>query len=257
MPIPAFMADLPALLAPLNFPPCRFYYINALAIIDNVSMVYKRLSHAAMRAGRNPEDIRLVAVSKTVEAERLREAVETGQRIFGESRVQEAAEKIAELAGLNIEWHMIGHLQKNKAKKAVELFEMIQSVDSLELMSLLNGYAAASGKVQRALIEVNMAGEASKHGVPEAEVDALLKKAEGMNNLRIEGLMGIPPYFEDSEGSRPYYKKLRGLSERYKLRELSMGMTHDFEVAIEEGATMVRVGTAIFGERPRRPEVLK
>lgn len=233
----------------MNFPPCRFYYINALAIIDNVSGVYKRMSHAAMRAGRDPAGVRLIAVSKTVDAGRLREAFDAGQRIFGESRLQEAMEKADELKGLNIEWHMIGHLQKNKARKAVGLFEVIHSVDSAELAGLIDKYAFEAGKTQRGLIEVSLAGEETKHGVGEADIEGLLRTAEGLRNIRIEGLMTIPPYFENPEGSRPYYRRLRELVDKFGLREASMGMTHDFEVAIEEGATMVRVGTAIFGER--------
>lgn len=229
----------------------RFYYITALPIIEEVCNVYRRMSHAAMRAGREPEGATLVAVSKGFGSDAVKEAYDAGLRAFGESRVQEAADKIAALRGLNIQWHLIGHLQKNKAKRAVELFDLIHSVDSVELMELLNKYAAASDKVQRALIEVSIAGEETKHGVGEEDIVGLLNAARNMKNLKIEGLMTIPPYFEDPEGSRPYYKRLKALADKYSLGEASMGMTNDFEVAMEEGATIVRVGTAIFGPRTR------
>lgn len=220
-----------------------------MPVLENVSLIYKRMSHAAMRAGRGPEEVVLVAVTKTVEAGKIREAVEAGLRVFGESRVQEAAGKAAELEGLNIKWHMVGHLQKNKAAAAVEIFDLIHSLDSVGLAGLLDRHAGRRGKLQRALIQVNLASEESKHGVGEDEVKGLLKAAEGMENLRIEGLMTIPPFFDDPEEARPFYRRLKALADRYGLRELSMGMTNDFEVAIEEGATMVRIGTAVFGER--------
>lgn len=202
-----------------------------------------------MRAGRSPEEIRLVAVSKTVDAALVREAVEAGQRVFGESRVQEALAKAGELAGRGIEWHMVGHLQKNKAKAAVGLFEMIHSVDSVELLRLIDKYAAQAGKRQRVLLEVNLSGEESKHGASESSLPALVNESTGLENVLVEGLMTIPPYSEEPEHSRPYFRRLRELAGRFGLKDLSMGMTNDFEVAIEEGATLVRIGTAIFGER--------
>jgi hypothetical protein len=223
-----------------------------LSLLEDVSGIYKRMSHAAMRAGRDPGEVRLVAVTKTVGPGMIKEAYDLGLRAFGESRVQEAEGKIEALKGLAAEWHLIGHLQRNKAKKAVALFDLIHSVDSVELMAILNKNAAESGKIQRVLIQVNIAGERQKHGVGEAETDNLVSEAAGMKNIRVEGLMTIPPYTEDPEGSRPYYRRLRELVDKNGLREASMGMTHDFEVAIEEGATLVRVGTAIFGERRKR-----
>ncbi|MDP2168100.1 MAG: YggS family pyridoxal phosphate-dependent enzyme [Thermodesulfovibrionales bacterium] len=220
-------------------------------LIENISGIYKRLSHAAMRAGRNPGDVLLIAVSKGVSVELMREAAEAGLRVFGESRVQEAVKKAAELetASSGIRWHMIGHLQKNKAGAAVGLFELIHSLDSVELASLINRHASGKGKVQRVLMEVNLSGERSKHGIGKDEIGSLIKAAAKMENISVEGLMTIPPYSDDPEASRPYYKELKELADGYGLRELSMGMTGDFEVAVEEGATMVRVGTAIFGER--------
>jgi pyridoxal phosphate enzyme (YggS family) len=226
-----------------------------LSVLDNVSLIYKRMSHAAMRAGRNPEEVMLVAVTKTVDATRIREAVDAGVRVFGESKVQEAARKIEELreaeglAGLNIIWHMVGHLQKNKAGAAVEVFDLIHSLDSVELAELLDRHAARRGKLQRALIQVKLSEEESKYGVGEEEVASLLRATEAMENLKVEGLMTIPPFFDDPERARPFYRRLKALAGEHGLRELSMGMTNDFETAIEEGATMVRIGTAIFGER--------
>jgi pyridoxal phosphate enzyme (YggS family) len=217
---------------------------------DNAEAVLRRIALAADRAGREPARVQLVAVSKTVAAGYIREAHEAGLRVFGESRVQEAQDKVLELQGLGIEWHMIGHLQKNKAKVAVGIFELIHSVDSAELMEALDRHAAALDKVQRVLIQVKLAPEdVSKHGAPEGDLDALIRRAEGLGNVRVEGLMTIPPFYDDPERGRPLYGRLRELGGEYGLNELSMGMTGDFEMAIEEGATMVRVGSAIFGER--------
>ncbi len=212
--------------------------------------ILERMGQAAVRAGRDPRDVRLIAVSKGVGAGRIREAAGAGLRVFGESRVQEAASKARELGDLNIEWHMVGHLQKNKARAAVEIFELIHSVDSISLLELLERHSGACGKHQRVLVQVKLEPEDTKSGIAEDKLEGLLAAAEGMKNLRVEGLMTIPPFFEDPERSRPFYRRLRRLAERYCLDELSMGMTGDFEIAIEEGATMVRVGTAIFGERP-------
>jgi pyridoxal phosphate enzyme (YggS family) len=223
-----------------------------LQVIESVSDIYRRMSHAAMRAGREPDEVRLVAVSKTVGARLMREAVEAGLRVFGESKVQEAQKKAAELAGLNIEWHMVGHLQRNKARAAVEIFELIHSVDSLELLQVLDREAARRGKVQRGLLQLNLSGEQSKSGIGAGELDGLLEAASAMENVIIEGLMTIPPFFDEPEKSRPFFRELKALADRSGLHEVSMGMTNDFEVAIEEGATLVRVGTAIFGERDYR-----
>lgn len=238
----------------MNFTRIRYYYISVLAeagLIKNISGIYKRLSHAAMRAGRNPGDVLLVAVSKGIGVGLITDALDAGLRVFGESRVQEAVKKAKglETASSGIKWHMIGHLQKNKAGAAVGLFELIHSLDSVELASLINRHASGKGKVQRVFIEVNLSGGRSKHGIGKDEIGNLIKATDKMENISVEGLMTIPPYSDDPEAPRPYFRELKHLADEYGLRELSMGMTNDFEVAVEEGATMVRVGTAIFGER--------
>ncbi len=238
-------------------------------LIENASTIFKKMSHAAMRAGRSPESVKLIAVTKTVGIETIKEAIDAGLRIFGENRVQEARGKAESLKlkvippapPLNkggtiggVEWHLIGHLQKNKAKYAVQLFDLIHTVDSIELAEELSRQAEKTRKIQRILVQVKLSEEETKHGVSEMDLLPLLKKIESLVNLKLEGLMTIPPYFEDAEEVRPYFKKLRELRDKaekegFKLPELSMGMSNDFEAAIEEGATMVRIGTAIFGER--------
>jgi len=226
-------------------------------LLENTSKIFKKASHAAMRAGRNPGDIKIIAVTKTVSVEMIKEAVNVGLRMFGENRIQEAEKKITneELRIANsIEWHLIGHLQKNKAKYAVRLFDMIQTVDSIDLAGELNRLAEKAGKVQRVLVQVKLSEEESKHGVHENELRPLLDRVTGLGNLKLEGLMTIPPFFDDPQQTRPYFRRLRGIRDNmekagFKLPELSMGMSNDFEVAIEEGATMVRIGSAIFGER--------
>ncbi len=221
-------------------------------VADIASDIIRRIGLAAERAGREPSEVRLIAVTKTVAPETIKEALGAGLRTFGENRVQEALAKARELQGLGIEWHLIGHLQKNKAKAAVGIFEMIHSVDSIGLMEFLDSHARRLGKVQRVLIQVKLAPEdILKHGTGEKEVKGLLGAADGMKNLRVEGLMTIPPFFDDPERARPYFKVLKTLADEYGLKELSMGMTGDFEVAVEEGATMVRIGSAIFGERTK------
>ncbi len=226
--------------------------------IKNASLILKKMSHAAMRAGRSPDAVRLVAVTKTVDAETIKEAVDAGLRCFGENRVQEAREKISNLksqiSNSRIEWHLIGHLQKNKSKYAVQLFDLIHTVDSIDLAEELNRQAEKAGKIQRILVQVKLSEEETKHGVSEKELMPLLEKIKGLRNLKLEGLMTMPPYFEDAEKARPYFKRLREIRDEaercgFKLPELSMGMSDDFEVAIEEGSTMVRIGTAIFGGR--------
>jgi len=207
------------------------------------------MSHAAMRAGRAPDAARLVAVSKTVGTELVQEAVDAGLRVFGESKVQEAREKIEALAGQGLEWHLIGHLQSNKAKAAVGLFDLIHSVDSVSLLEAIDRHAREMGKVQRVLLQVKLSEEESKHGASERELREMAEAAMGLASVRVEGLMTIPPFFDDPEGARPYFRRLQELNGPYGFAELSMGMTGDFEVAIEEGATLVRIGTAIFGER--------
>ncbi|MEW6162323.1 MAG: YggS family pyridoxal phosphate-dependent enzyme [Nitrospirota bacterium] len=228
------------------------------ALFENIKAVYRRISHAAMRAGRNPEDVKLVAVTKTVDIKRIREAIDYGLRVFGESRVQEAKEKISNLksqiSNSKIEWHLVGHLQRNKAKIAVQLFDLIHSLDSMGLADELDKHAERAGKIQKVLVQVKLSEEETKHGVPREDLMDLIEAVAEMKNLRLEGLMTMPPFFDDPEMARPYFRELRELRDKmvssgYELPELSMGMTNDFEVAIEEGATMVRIGTGIFGER--------
>jgi pyridoxal phosphate enzyme (YggS family) len=227
-----------------------------MPIADNVKTVTDRITSAAKRSGRDLPSVKLVVVSKTVGVDRISEAVAAGALILGENRVQEAKEKIEKLGPI-ASWHLIGHLQTNKAKYAVKLFYLIHSVDSLELAKEIDKQAAKIGKVQDVLIEVSIAGEASKAGVASENAVALIKGAAKLKNISIKGLMTMPPFSDRPEDSRPYFKKLRELSESVarenipsvSMKELSMGMSGDFEVAIEEGATMVRVGTAIFGDR--------
>ncbi len=222
-------------------------------IKENLLRIGERIEKAAQRAGRDPAEIKLVAVSKTVEAARIKEAIEAGVSILGENYVQEAQKKIEKI-GRSVSWHFIGHLQSNKAKYAVRLFDMIHSVDSLSLAQELNRRAEQIGRVMKVLIEVNLSGEVTKFGADEERAFGLAKELVRLKNLSLEGLMTMPPYFESPELSRPYYVRLRNLREKLTgeglpLRELSMGMSNDFEVAIEEGATYVRIGTAIFGAR--------
>jgi pyridoxal phosphate enzyme (YggS family) len=217
----------------------------------------KRIAAAARRVGRDPAGVRLVAVSKTVPVERLQEAVAAGQHLFGENYLQEAQPKMATL-GAAARWHFVGHLQTKKAKGVVGLFELIHSVDRLKLAQALDQAAAKRGLVQDILLQVNLAGEASKSGAAPEDVADLLREIGKLPHLQVTGLMTMPPWFDDPERVRPYFRALRELRNRLEelhlsesgLPELSMGMTGDFEVAVEEGATLVRVGTAVFGERP-------
>ena len=226
-----------------------------MGIRENIEHVRERMARAATRVGRRPEDVKLVAVSKTFPPERIREAYEAGLRDFGENRVQEAQAKRPALADLDCTWHLVGHLQTNKAKPARELFRWLHSLDSARLADKLDQSAGVCARLA-VLIEVNLGGEASKSGAAEQEVAALAEHVRSLHNLELKGLMTIPPFYEDAEQVRPFFRRLRELSERLRaagftqLAELSMGMSHDFEVAIEEGATIIRVGTALFGERP-------
>jgi pyridoxal phosphate enzyme (YggS family) len=233
-----------------------------MPISVNVAAVRERITSAARRAGRNADGVTLMAVTKTQPPERIREAYEAGLRIFGESRVQEFAGKVDTLRDLKAaEWHMIGHLQTNKAAKTAELFRAVDSVDSLKLAEKLDAAARALGKKLDVLIEINVGGEAAKSGVaPDSlALEELLTAASRLEALAFRGLMTVPPFTDNPEGGRPYFRKLRQLRDVISARklpgiamdELSMGMSHDFEVAIEEGSTCVRVGTAIFGERGR------
>ncbi len=219
---------------------------------EGVETILRKIREAARRVGRDPGEIHLVAVTKTVEVERIREVYRQGVRIFGESRVQEALPKLAALPGDAV-WHFIGPLQRNKVRQVVGRFALIHSVDSVPLAGEIGRRAAAMGTVQRILLEVNLSGEAGKHGVSAAEAPGAAEAIGKVPGLSLDGLMTIPPYREDPEEVRPFFRALRELGRRIgpSLREFSMGMSHDFEVAVEEGATFVRVGSAIFGERGR------
>jgi pyridoxal phosphate enzyme (YggS family) len=223
-------------------------------IAENISRVKERIAEAVRRAGRKEGDVRLVAVSKAHGPEAIAEAVRAGQFLFGENRVQEARSKIP-LCPSSAQWHFIGHLQKNKAKQAATTFEVIQSVDSLELGLALNTALAELALRKRVLLEVNVAGESSKFGFAPEHLRSQLEQLAALDRLEIEGLMCIPPFVPKPDMARPYFERLRVLREEleaeagFGLPELSMGMSHDFEQAILEGATLVRVGTAIFGER--------
>ena len=224
---------------------------------DNIARVQERIAEACRRVGRRPEDVKLVAVSKTVPPDRIRKAYDAGLRDFGENRVQEANAKRAALSGLTVTWHLVGHLQTNKAKLARELFHCVHSLDSLRLAQKLDEAAVCSGDRLPVLIEVNLGEEQTKSGVREQDVLALAEQVGRLSTLELSGLMVLPPFFEDPEQARPFFRRLRELARTIEsaslpgvsMRELSMGMSHDFEVAVEEGATMVRIGTAIFGRR--------
>jgi pyridoxal phosphate enzyme (YggS family) len=233
-----------------------------MSVADNLALIHERIAAAARRTGRRPNGVTLMAVSKTFPPERVREAYQEGQRLFGENRVQEFAGKITSLADLRgVDWHMIGHLQTNKANKAVEIFDAVDSVDSVKLAERLDASARNLGKKLTVLIEINVGGESAKSGlVPDArELEQLLLSAPRMESLEFRGLMAVPPFTDDPEGARPYFRKLRELRDVIATRKLpsvgtdvlSMGMSHDFEIAVDEGSTCVRVGTALFGERAK------
>ena len=231
-----------------------------MSIGESIARIRERVDSAAARAGRKSNEISVMAVTKTVSPEHIHEAYAAGIRVFGENRVQEFATKAISIRQLEgAEWHMIGHLQSNKASRAVEQFHAIDSVDSLRVAQKLNSAASQTGKKISVLIEINIAGEPAKSGVApdSAELDGLLTAAPELSSLNFRGLMSVPPYDDNPERSRPYFRKVRELFEKIGSRKLpaitmqvlSMGMSHDFEVAIEEGSTCVRIGTAIFGER--------
>jgi len=235
------------------------------SIAERLKSVRDRMAVAAGRSGRNPDRITLVVVTKGVDPIRSRRAIEAGAAVLGENRVQEALEKIEVLSSFgrraeagagkgDVRWHLIGHLQRNKVKQAVGCFELIHSVDDSELAREINQRAEQAGIIQKVLIQVNVAREVTKHGVPPEGLEALVHEAAGLPHLSLEGLMTIPPLTDDPEGSRTYFRWLAEKAEGLRqaglpVRELSMGMSGDFEVAIEEGATLIRVGTAIFGPR--------
>ena len=226
-------------------------------IAANLARVRQRIRDAADRARRSPDEIALVAVTKTFGPDRVREAAAAGQRLFGENKVQEALDKMAALDDLAVEWHLIGHLQSNKARKAATSFRCIETIDRLDVLTRVDSAAAAAGVRPRVLIQVDLAHEETKHGAGESALPALVGAALEARAVDLAGLMIVPPYPERPEDSRPWFRRLRELRDglvarglpRERLRELSMGMSIDFEVAIEEGATLVRVGTALFGKR--------
>lgn len=241
-----------------------------MEIAEALKNVLGNIRSSAVKANRDPDEIKLIAVSKTVELPLIIEAVKAGATILGENRVQEAKSKIKEFRALTplapplakggikggVEWHLIGSLQKNKTKTSIELFDLIHSVNSADLAAELNKYAKNAGIVQDVLVQVKLSDEATKHGALENDLTGLLNTVTGMDSLKLRGLMTIPPFFDDPEEARPYFRKLKQIAETasakgFPINELSMGMSNDYEVAIEEGATMVRVGTAIFGTRNR------
>ncbi len=224
--------------------------------------VRARMGAAAERSGRQPDEVRLIAISKTQPASAVKQLIELGAVDFGENRVQEAEGKIAEIGREKVRWHLVGHLQANKARRAVNLFDVIHSVDTLDLAQRLDRLCVEEGRERLpVLIQVDLGHEETKSGIDESELNHLVEGLGPLTRLKLAGLMTLPPFFDDPEQSRPFFRRLRELRDELKQRgafgertgELSMGMTHDFEVAIEEGATMVRIGTAIFGERiPRQ-----
>ena len=228
-----------------------------ISIAENLEQVRKQITDAATKSRRSANDVELVAIAKTHPAEKVREAIEAGQTLFGESRVQEARSKIPELPS-TIRWHFVGHLQKNKIRHALPFFEMFHSIDSLALAQDMNRIAEEEGMHPRVLLEVNVAGEGSKFGFAPGKLREQMEALLVLPRLSIEGLMCIPPISEEAQSSKPYFAQLRELRDlleeqfNVKLPQLSMGMTNDFPIAVEEGATLVRVGTAIFGERERR-----
>lgn len=232
-----------------------------MSIARNIARVHERMESAAKRAGRSPDDVSLMAVTKTMQAPAIRDAYAAGLRLFGENRVQEFMDKFESVCDLaNVEWRLIGHLQSNKAAKAAGMFGAVDTIDSLRIAERLNFAAEKLGKILPVLIEVNVGGEAAKSGVPpvSSEFEQILRAAPRLGGLRIRGLMTVPPLAHDPEEARPYFRMLARVRDEIAQRhlpgvsmeELSMGMSHDFEVAIEEGSTCVRVGTAIFGARP-------
>jgi len=228
-------------------------------IKKNVERILERVQKAAVSSGRKPEEIKVLAATKTVTVERIGEAIQAGITIIGENYVQEAMRKKDALAeaGFSCAWHLIGHLQTNKAKYAVRFFDLVQTVDSVDLARELDRRAKGAGKVVQVLIEVNTGGEATKNGVAPQHLLPLIEEISQLNNISVQGLMTVPPWFDDQEKVRPYFATLRKLKEEVEkrhlpgvvMRELSMGMTDDFEAAIKEGATIVRIGRGIFGER--------
>ncbi|HTY63634.1 MAG TPA: YggS family pyridoxal phosphate-dependent enzyme [Acidobacteriota bacterium] len=227
-------------------------------IAQNIQNIQERAAAAATSCGRSPEEILILAISKTVPADAILRAAEAGLKQFGENRVQEAEGKILSLGRtLRLEWHLVGHLQSNKAKRAVELFDAIHSIDSIKLASKISQAAGEMGKTQSVLLQVDLGHEETKHGADPSRIREILEAVSEMKGIQLNGLMTIPPFFEDADKSRPFYATLRELRDALESEQpgclgqkhLSMGMSHDFEEAIREGATIIRIGTAIFGSR--------
>ncbi|MBA4123036.1 MAG: YggS family pyridoxal phosphate-dependent enzyme [Acidobacteria bacterium] len=220
---------------------------------ENLAEVKKRIEKAAQKSGRNADEIKLIAVSKTHSTKVLRDAMAAGATIFGENKIQEAEEKIKELGKKNLEWHLIGHLQSNKARRAVKLFDVIHTLDSVELAERLERICIEENRTSLSVLaQVDLAGEQAKNGIDEKGLPNLVERLKTCERLKFDGLMIIPPFFEDIEKARPFFRRLREIRDEFLPNgELSMGMSHDFEIAIEEGATLVRVGTAIFGAREK------
>jgi len=220
---------------------------------ENLAEVKKRIEKAAQKSGRNADEIKLIAVSKTHSTKVLRDAMAAGATIFGENKIQEAEEKIKELGEKNLEWHLIGHLQSNKARKAVKLFDVIHTLDSVELAERLERICIDENRTSLSVLaQVDLADEKTKNGIGEKGLPNLIEFLKTCERLKFDGLMIIPPFFEDIEKARPFFRRLREIRDEFLPNgELSMGMSHDFEIAIEEGATLVRVGTAIFGAREK------
>jgi pyridoxal phosphate enzyme (YggS family) len=220
-------------------------------LAGRLAQIRAQIERAAEKANREPREIKLVAVSKTHPAETVREAIEAGAGVFGENKVQEAEAKIEALGRDSAEWHLIGHLQSNKARKAVRLFDVIHSLDSIELAARLERLCEEEGRAALPVfVQVDLAKEATKNGIEEKDLPELVEFLRGAKHLKFDGLMVLPPFFEDPEETRPFFRRLRELRDKFLPGgELSMGMSHDFAVAIEEGATLIRVGTSIFGER--------
>ena len=228
-----------------------------MSVVDRLNETRARVADAAARAGRSPADVLLIAVSKTFPIEAVRAAYDAGQRDFGENRVQDALQKIDASADMDIRWHLIGHLQSNKARRAAERIALIHSIDSVDLLRRIEAAAAEASRRPQLLVQVDLAAEATKHGAAPEIVPAIFDEGRHCTAAELVGLMLLPPLAENPDDARPWFRRLRELRDRLldggvpssMLRQLSMGMSHDFEVAIEEGATMVRVGTAIFGHR--------
>jgi len=222
---------------------------------ENLAEVKKRIEKAAQKSGRNADEIKLIAVSKTHSTKVLRDAMAAGATIFGENKIQEAEEKIKELGKKNLEWHLIGHLQSNKARKSVKLFDVIHTLDSVELAERLERICIDENRTSLSVLaQVDLAEEATKNGIDEKGLPKLIERLKTCERLKFNGLMVIPPFFEDIQKVRPFFRRLREIRDEFLPNgELSMGMSHDFEIAIEEGATLVRVGTAIFGQRNGTP----